>query len=408
MTTIQAPIEPQPRSGRMSPSHWSSTRLATLMHALLLLVLIPVGLAAQATEVPPLRGQALLGDTLLTSGTVVLHRVTSEDQGEIDSVAVAPDGSFSFTLPEAPLGAADRFYFASLRHQGILYFGSPLSDVAQLDSIYRIQAYDTAMVAGGRAEIPIQARNLFFEPNGEEWRVTDIFQLRNDLGRTLVATEDGEVWSYPLLEGARNFSSGQDGFSLDGTSIRDGSVVVRAAIAPGERVFVFRYTVDEPFGEVPTPGLTEAFDLLIREPSPRVGTEGLNLMGRVEVEAGSTYRRYSGTSIGPGQVRVIEVDQRGDLPLPWITVVVALALAGVALWVTRGMRTPVIAGGASGPIPGNGSRPGARAAAGRQAVLLEVARLDEAFEAEAEPTPEQRAAYEARRAELLDNLRAGV
>ena len=376
--------------------------LAPLVLATLTILLVPLGIAAQDTGVPPLQGQALLGDTVLTAGTVVLHRVTSEEQGEIDSVAVAQDGSFSFTLPEAPLGAADRFYFASLRHQGILYFGSPLSDVAQLDSIYRIQAYDTAMVSDGGVGIPIQARNLFFEPNGEEWRVTDIFQLRNDSGRTLVATEDGEVWSHPLLDGARNFSSGQDGFSLDGTTIQDGSVVVRAAIAPGERVFVFRYSVDDPFGDVPTQNRIGAFDLLVREPSPRVGVEGLDLVGRVEVEAGSTYRRYSGTSIGPGTVRVVEVEQQGDLPLAWITVVVALALTAVALWVTRGMGRPATAGGPSAPTAAGGG-----GAAARQAVLLEVARLDEAFEGEADPTPETRAAYEARRAELLGNLRAG-
>ncbi len=377
------------------------SRLRVVTRAAILSLLWPIGLAAQESGVPPLQGQALLGDTVLTSGTVVLHRVTSEDQGEIDSVAVGRDGSFSFNLPEPPLGAADRFYFASLRHQGILYFGSPLSDVAQLDSIYRIQTYDTAMVAAGGADIPIQARNLFFEPNGEEWRVTDIFQLRNDFGRTLVAPEDGEVWSYLLLEGARDFSSGQDGFSLDGTSIRDGSVVVRAAIAPGERVFVFRYTVDELFGEVPTPGLTEAFDLLVREPSPRVGVEGLELVGRVEVEEGSTYRRYSGTSIGSGRVRVVEAQQPGDLPLPWITVVVALALAGVALWVTRDMRRPVEA------VAGRPTRRAGGRAARRQVLLLEVARLDEAFESEVDRTPEQRAEYEARRTELLGELTAG-
>ena len=376
---------------------------AALVGLALLTVLVPGGAAGQEVDVPPLQGQAMVGDTVLRSGTVVLHQVTSETQGEIDSVAVADDGSFSFTLPEPPLAAADRFYFASLRHQGILYFGSPLSDVAQLDSIYRIQAYDTAMVAEGGAEIPIQARNIFFEPNGEEWRITDIFQLRNDLGRTLVAPDGGDVWVHPLLEGARNFSSGQDGFSLDGTTVRDDSVRVRAAIAPGERVFVFRYAVDDPFGPVPTPDPTEAFDLLIREPSPQVGVEGLDLVGRVEVEEGSTYRRYSGTSVGPGRVRVVEVEQRGDLPLAWITVVVALALAGVAVWVTRGMRTPALAGGHSGSgIP----RPeGARA--GRQAMLLEIARLDEAFEAKADPTPEERAAYRARRAELIRELRTG-
>lgn len=383
-------------------------RIVATLTVLTVSFLAPSGARAQAQDVPPLRGEVLVGDSALNAGTVVLHQVTSEAQGEIDSVAVAPDGTFSFILPEAPLGAADRFYFASIRHEGILYFGSALADVAQLDSIYRIQAYDTAMVASGGHEIPIQARNLFFEPNGEEWRVTDIFQLRNDDGRTLVAPEGGFVWRYPLVEGARDFSSGQDGFSLDGTTVEEGDVVVRAAVAPGERVFVFRYSVDEIFGTVPTPGVTEAFDLLVREPSPRVGVEGLDLIGRVELEAGSTYRRYSATNVGPDRVRVVEAETPGDLPVEWITVIVGLALAVAAIVVLRGLSSTEAAGDAAGAGAGalaGGARVGT-AAAGRQALLMEIARLDETFEARPDPTDDERAAYQARRAELLGKLRA--
>ena len=334
-----------------------SIRSLILPLALTLPLLWPLGLHAQDPGLQ-LRGQVLVGDSALTEGTVVLHQVTSEEQGELDSMTVARDGSFTFRLPAPPEGAADRFYFASIRHHGILYFGSALADVAQLDSIYRIQAYDTAMVAPTGREIRILARNIFFEPNGEEWRVTDIFQLQNEEGRTLVASDGGRVWSYPLPEGARDFSSGQDGFSLDGTSFEDGSVSVRAAIAPGERVFVFRYTVDEPFGAVPTPGNTEAFDLLVREPSPRVGVEGLEMVGRVEVEAGSTYRRFSAQNVGPERVRVVEVKVPGDLPVEWITVLIALVLAAAALFVTRGVRAPVTAGGASDGRRAWGSPPG--------------------------------------------------
>lgn len=384
-------------------------RIVATLTVFLAPLMKPAGAQAQAQDVPPLRGQVMVGDSTLDAGTVVLHQVTSESQGEIDSVRVAPDGMFTFSLPEAPLGAADRFYFASIRHEGILYFGSALADVAQLDSIYRIQAYDTAMVAPDGHPIPIQARNLFFEPNGEEWRVTDIFQLRNDEGRTLVAPEGGVVWRYPLIEDARDFSSGQDGFSLDGTTIDDGDVVVRAAVAPGERVFVFRYTIDEVFGTVPTPGVTETFDLLVREPSPRVGVEGLDLIGRVELEAGSTYRRYSATNVGPDRVRVVQAETPGDLPFEWITVVVALALAVAAIVVLRGFSTPETAGGAGGAGPGAvaGGAKGGSAATDRHALLMEVARLDEAFEAHADPTDAERVAYERRRAELLGKLRAG-
>ncbi|MEX2467183.1 MAG: hypothetical protein WD995_09745 [Gemmatimonadota bacterium] len=364
------------------------------------LLVAPFRADAQQAGEPVLRGQVLVGDTALTSGTVVLHEVTSSDQGEVDSVTVAGDGTFTFRLPSMPSRVEDRFYFASLRHAGILYFGTALADSMQLDSIYEIQAYDTLMAPEGGHDLALQARNIFFEPNGEEWRVTDIFQLRNDEGRTLVAPEGGYVWRYPLLEGARQFSSGQGDFSLEGTVFDEGAVSVRAAIAPGERVFVFRYTVDDPFGPVPTPGRTEAMDLLVREPSPRVGVEGLELVGRVEVEAGSTYRRYSGVDVGPGQVLVVESEQAGDLPVEWITVLVGLALALAAVFVLRSRDGLATAGG---PEIGEGPT----AAQSRQALLVEVARLDEAFESNSTPSDQERAAYEARRDELLRRLRSG-
>lgn len=362
-------------------------------------LLTPLGLGAQQAAEPVLHGQVLVGDTALSTGTVVLHEVTSEDQGEVDSVSVAPDGTFTFRLPATPSTAEDRFYFASIRHAGILYFGSALADPSQLESVYEIQAYDTLMVPPEGYDIPLQARNMFFEPNGEEWRVTDIFQVRNDEGRTLVAGEGAHVWRYPLPPGARDFTSGQGELSLEGTTFEDGVVSVRAAIAPGERVFVFRYTVDDPFGVVPTPGLTEEFDVLVREPAPRVGVDGLELAGRVEVEAGSTYRRYSGVEVGPERVRLVQTQSEGDLPIAWITVVVGLALALVALFVLRGKNGLATAGA---PRPEGPAGP----ARDRQAILLEVARLDEAFEADSTPSETERAAYEARRAELLRRLRA--
>ena len=67
--------------------------------------------------------------------------------------------------------------------------------------------------------------------------MTDVFQIRNDEDRTLVAADPGRVWSYPLPPGATNFRSGQGELSLDGTSLQNDTVSVRAAIAPGERVF---------------------------------------------------------------------------------------------------------------------------------------------------------------------------
>ena len=143
----------------------------------------------------------MLGDSALGSATVVLHHVAESEQGEIDSTRAAPDGSFSFDLPTVPDPGRDEVYFASVRHSGILYFGSPVNMAVQLDSLYEIRVYDTVTTPATGVQLPVEVRNIFLEANGDRWQVTDLFQLRNDGERTLVAPENGYVWRYPLPEG---------------------------------------------------------------------------------------------------------------------------------------------------------------------------------------------------------------
>ena len=352
---------------------------------------VPAAAGAQITAEPVLRGRVLVADSAASTGTVVLHEITDLDQGELDSMSVGTDGSFSFRLPRVPDGSEDHFFFVSIRHAGILYFGAAVSDAAQLDSLYEIQAFDTLMAPSEGLPLPVQARNIFFEPDEGAWRVTDVFQVSNDRDRTVVARDGGKVWSYPLPRGARNFTSGQGELSLDGTSFEDGIVSVRAAIAPGERVFVMRYVLDDPFVTLPTPGTTDALDLLVREPAIEVAVEGLELVGRVEVEAGSTYRRYTGVGVTEGVVRLIEVRPPARLPVRWITVILTLVLAAAGLMAFRKAD----------------STPAQRAPArsDRERLLLEVARLDERFHAHPSPSAAERTAYEQRRAGLIRRLR---
>jgi hypothetical protein len=364
--------------------------IPTLLTAAVVLF-TPLQALAQVEAEPLLRGRVLVGDTLLTDGMVILHQVTDLSQGDLDSMNLGDDGAFSFRLPNVPDPSRDDLYFASIRHQGILYFGAAVTEALQLDSGYEIQTFDTLMVPFEGTELPIQRRNIFFEPDedGSAWRVTDVFQIRNDADRTLVSELDGRVWSYPLPDGARNFTAGQGELSLDGTSFEDGVVSIRAAIAPGDRVFVMRYVVDDPFVTVPTPGVTDSLDLLVREPSPEVGVEGLTLVERVELEPGSTYRHYVGGDIVDSTVRLVELDVDGPLPVQWISVVLALLLSAAGLLALRN-RAPSV---------------GPTAVMDRSALLLQVARLDEEFERNPSPTSSEHKVYERHRSYLMRQLR---
>lgn len=337
---------------------------------------------------PILTGQVFLADTVLTEGKVVLHHVSTLRQGEIDSVDVARDGSFLFRLPSVPDPAAEEMYFASIRHDGVMYFGDAITLPVELDSLYVITAYDTLVAPAEGVPVTLEARSVFLEQSGAQWAVTDVFQLRNDRDRTVVPRAGGRVWSYPLPAGATDVSSLGE-MSEDVISQEGSDIVFRAALPPGHRSFYLRYFVDSLNVAVPTPGETGTLDVLVREPAPSIEVEGLTQDQSVQLEVGSTYRRFVGEGVTVPQVRVVMAEEEAPPPVEWIAVVLALVLAGGGLLALRS---------------GSGPEAAPAGAADRQAILVELARLDEEYESEASPSEARTREYKRRRAELMARL----
>lgn len=338
---------------------------------------------------PILSGQVLLGDSVLTLGTVVLHVLSDLTQGELDSTVVDNEGAFSLQLPRIPDPTSGEFYFASVRRDGVMYFGPPITAAIQLDSLYQIQAYDTLLAPTEGVPVTLEARNIFLEQVGESWRVTDLFQIRNDLDRTLVPRPGGRTWSYPLAEGARDVSTAEGEMSEDVVSYEEGALVVRAALPPGERLFIVRYVLDLPAVSVPTPGETEVFDLLVREPAPPLEVEGLEQTASVELDPGESYRRYAGENYSRPVLEVILGDEIPPPPVQWIAVVLALILTVSGLVAFRGSPAESI-----------------KAVRSRKATLLQLARLDEEFERSGSPTKHATRRYRKQREALMQTLRS--
>jgi hypothetical protein len=367
------------------------------------LILASAGaLLAQEARPPELAGTAYVGEAPMQEGTIVLHHLANGTQGELDSTTVAADGTFAFDLPRLPRPDSGDVFFASVRHDGVLYFGPAVTQTAQLDSVYEIFAYDTLLAPAEGLPMPLQSRSIFFEPDSAGWRVTDLFQLRNDSDRTLVTRPGGRVWRHPLPEGATDVTTGEGELSFAAAEYEGGALVVRAAVPPGERLFVVRYRVGSLGIDVPTQGPTEALDVLIREPAPPVEVPGLELLDRIELEAGSTYIRFTGADVDVPFVRIVESEAAGPPRVEWAAFLLALVLGAAGLWALR--PTPA--------RPGSGVRPAPPVSAGarstgsdeRRALLHEVARLDEDFSS-GDAAPEVRRRYEARRAELIRRIR---
>ncbi|MDH5589682.1 MAG: hypothetical protein OEZ65_11270 [Gemmatimonadota bacterium] len=350
-------------------------------------------LNAQVPAHPELHGRVVIGDAEAERGVVVLHRLSDDAQGAVDSVAVDREGRFSFALPSVPDGERNELYFASIEHDGVLYFGSALARAIQLDSLYLIQAYDTVGAPAGGADLPIQNRSVFLEGGeGDAWVVTDLLQVRNEGDRTWVASSEGVTWRYPLLRGGRDFSVMQGDVAADVVGFEDGAVVVRAPIPPGARLFVVRYFVDDPFAVLPLPGVTDVLEILVREPAPGMAFASLEDQGRLEMEPGSTFRRWAAEDIRDTEIAPVPVKEEGPPPVRRFAVLVMLGLGAMGAWLARGA-----GGGATGP-----SR---QETPSRQRLVHEIAVLDEEFHARASPTDDETQRYRESRARLLDGLR---
>lgn len=348
----------------------------------------PDAAAAQGAGAVRVEGQVLRHGEPFAAARVVLHRVAPDTAGPVNSARADGRGRFSFRLHALPDPVLDEVvYFASVRHQGVLYFGPAFSPAASADSPYTIQVFDTVTAPAQGARLAVEIRHIILEPAGDGWRATDLIQLTHTGERTYVAAEGAATWSYPLAAGATEFQVGESDLAPDAVTLVEGRVRVTAPIPPGQRLYLFRYRLPHLFAVLPLPGTTGRLELLVREPAPALAFAGLQPQAPVELD-GDTYRRWVGTALQDAQVRIVESPPPAALPVTWVAAALAVLLAAGALYGLRRGRTA------------------AAQAAPRERILLELARLDEEFAGPGEAHPENERRYRERRAALKEQLRA--
>ena len=367
--------------------------MAQHLRALLLLAAIAGGpgvLAAQEEIEAVLVGELLLAGLPVDTGTVVLHRVTPEEASDIDSTAIGAGGSFRLDLPNLPVPGSGEVFLASTRYEGVLYAGTPIVDPLQLDTLYTIRAYPSVTAPAGGMSFPVSRREVWVDAGPFGWQVTDVLEIVNSEAATRIpAAGGGPVWRYPLPADAIGGRILQVGPSAGPAHVEGTTLVASNPVLPAENYYVVQYDLESIEFDLPLPGETGIVQVMVREPAPAVRVEGLARQPSEELEFGATFMRWAGQTLRDQSIAIRMGEDGGPTLLAWTSLGLALVLVAAGSVAIRGRNASV-------PVSGRRRI--------RRDIVVDIAKLDEAYAGIEQPSRGATARYRRRRRALVSEL----
>jgi hypothetical protein len=269
----------------------------------------------------------------------VLHQVTSQHAGPVDSVRTDAGGRYRLQVAQLDTTAV---YFVSASHDGLAYVGRPVRLARGGVAADTLVVYDTSS-----AGPPIRVRRRLVtvaKPKKDGTRdVLEILELENPGAKTRIVTDTTRpVWTGALPAAAIQFQVGEGDFSAQAVERRGDSVVVLGPVQPGpRRQLSYGYVlpaghrtlvvpVDQPIGEV---------DFLLEDTTARVTAPGVEPFGVQEIEH-RHFARYRSGAVTPGAAGQVAVEFpsgpfRAQQLLPYLVGVLAAAMTGALVWALR-------------------------------------------------------------------------
>ena len=306
----------------------------------------------------------------------------------MDSTTTDARGRFRFRF-RADTSA---IYLLSARHSGIEYFSPPVhTNPARPDTAIRIVAYDTSSTV----RVTVEARHLVVSRPGEDGsrNILDLIVLRNDGQRTRIASDSSQpTWVGQLPPRTMGLELGESDVSPEAVDRQGDSLIVTAALAPGEKQLTLEYLLPAGQQVLELP-LKEAVPMLnvLAEETDVVVSGGTLAFADSQTLQGRSFRRWTGTGPAGARVRIV-LPGRHRAP-EWIVatlvaaVAIALLLAGGRLFTSRAPK-----GGAS-----------------TDELLERLARLDARYQGrEAEVSADDWRQYQSERSRLKDLLESSL
>ena len=369
---------------------------------LVLPLLLSTALGAQG-PLPPATGTAgVAGETRTVSGRVmrgsadspqpvtgqmvVLHRISADASGPIDSVRTPASGAYRFSYR---LEGPRSMYIVSARYAGVAYFTAPLRERAVASPDADVTVYDTTSAG---FPLTIRGRHVVIAPadQGGVRRVVDVYEVANDSNRTLVAGA-GPTWRVKLPEGAREPGSTGGDLPPEAFRFSDGNADLLVPVPPGARQVVLTYAI--PAGSrvaMPVTEGTSMLEVLVEGTGATVSGAGLTAEDTVSLE-GRTFQRFTASRVAAGASFVVAGSNNWSGRAGRVALI-AVAIIAVALGIVIGRR----GAGRGGTV--EQARPAS------DALAREIAALDNVY---SEPERQSGAGgeyYRSRRAAFIGQL----
>ncbi len=179
-------------------------------------------------------------DSLPVAADVVLHRVSREAQGPVDSVRTGADGRFAL---RAPLDTT-AVYLVSAQWAGVAYFARPVPWAEA-----RRGAELTLRVSASSSVQPVRMteRHLVVgaPEGGVNREVIEVIRLRNPGPASRVAPDSlSPSFTVPLPAGAVDLVAAEGDFSGSAVELREGRLEIVAPIPPGDAQLLVTYHLD--------------------------------------------------------------------------------------------------------------------------------------------------------------------
>jgi len=294
-------------------------------------------------------GRVLLGgrDSVPLRGNwVILHRVTRQSAGPIDSVRTDAAGRYRMQLPRphatADSGAA---YVVSTQHDSLAYFSLPLNVLGR--TAVGVEDLVVYPATTGMPTIELARRLVTIGLPGTDGtrEVLEILELQN-AGLSTRITDDTLVptWSGAIPSSAIQFQAGQGDISPEAMKRVGDRVFVLGAIPPGQvKQLSYGYMLPAGVGRLPIPidQPTRDVNLLIEDTVAAVEAPGVESLGVQEIEQ-RRFAAYRAGPLAPGDRVTIGLPRgafRPEALLKYVIFFFAAALLVALVWALRRKRS---------------------------------------------------------------------